>query len=401
MSALRKSFIRAVAVLVLWAALVEYKFMQHNMSALGLLGATVSIPSATSSSSNKNPVSFNKQQQQDDIDTFHKAAWARLREIDRMHQWMFWRTSAQFRILFKMWDDPKMMSDSTDEMWQDPKVDTVRSWGLADAITKFHKFGNASKDHVLITRLYENYGAASDGVPERSVLAHYSRLSLFESWKPYTVDDIMDYLNNDHVKAVFVTSHQFTDHPKMHSIPIGTQEKGTIEQAFLNTSNVPPPKSQLLMLNIGVKTNLYRQHLAPAIIQNFNGTIQNTYGQYSDKRKFFEEIMSSKFVLCPSGLGWDTYRAWEVLSLGSFPVIETFNRTDGYFRAFDDLPVLFVDNMMTDVTPGLLERAYPELASTKRRYKYEKLTMTYWYEFVNSFRPSHQTPPPPQAKIAA
>jgi len=36
------------------------------------------------------------------------------------------------------------------------------------------------------------------------------------------------------------------------------------------------------------------------------------------------EIMNSKFILCPSGIGWDTYRIWEALNLGTIPVIERY-----------------------------------------------------------------------------
>jgi hypothetical protein len=36
------------------------------------------------------------------------------------------------------------------------------------------------------------------------------------------------------------------------------------------------------------------------------------------------DIAQSKFVLCPSGLGFDTYRLWETIILGSIPIVEVY-----------------------------------------------------------------------------
>ena len=53
----------------------------------------------------------------------------------------------------------------------------------------------------------------------------------------------------------------------------------------------------------------------------FNGTVRNTYDPKS-KRDHYRDIAESEFVLCPSGLGFDTYRLWETLILGSIPIVE-------------------------------------------------------------------------------
>lgn len=34
------------------------------------------------------------------------------------------------------------------------------------------------------------------------------------------------------------------------------------------------------------------------------------------------QAAQSRFVLCPSGLGFDTYRLWETLLLGAIPIVE-------------------------------------------------------------------------------
>ena len=95
--------------------------------------------------------------------------------------------------------------------------------------------------------------------------------------------------------------------------------------------------------------------------------------------------MSSKFILAPSGLGLDCYRNWEAMILGAIPVLETYNRRDGLFRAYDDLPVLWIDHF-DNVTPTLLEREYPRIISRARDYKFEKLTLQYWIDLVDGYR---------------
>jgi hypothetical protein len=73
---------------------------------------------------------------------------------------------------------------------------------------------------------------------------------------------------------------------------------------------------------------------------------------------YFQQIAEAKFVLCPSGMGYDTYRHWEVLLLGSIPVFES---NPGFDRTFEKLPVLIVKNY-ADVTPELLETTYAKFA---------------------------------------
>ncbi len=131
----------------------------------------------------------------------------------------------------------------------------------------------------------------------------------------------------------------------------------------------------------------HRVNITRRIISKFNGEISNMYNDGSD---YLELLRTSKFVLCPSGLGWDTYRAWEALMLGTTPILETYYRRDGFYRVFDDLPVLWVDHY-DNVTPELLEREYPRILSGAREYVFEKLTNQWWIDLINSYRFSNDT----------
>jgi hypothetical protein len=55
------------------------------------------------------------------------------------------------------------------------------------------------------------------------------------------------------------------------------------------------------------------------------------------------------------------------------------------YRAYDNLPVLWVDHY-DNVTPELLEREYPRILVKAKEYTFEKLTNQYWIDLVNSYR---------------
>jgi hypothetical protein len=231
------------------------------------------------------------------------------------------------------------------------------------------------KKHVFIGGEWgDNWGAFSTPITNRTVdwgewLGHWKHSGC-------EMDDVWYYLNHTNLSAVITTQHQWLDHPKIISVPLGQQSDAANAlqtRPMLNRTN-------LLLISSSeseTRTPIYRQ-----VIANFNGTIKNRKGDGSD---YFENLMSSKFVLAPSGLGLDCYRNWEALILGAIPVFETLNRRDGLFRSYQHLPVLWIDHF-DNVTPSLLENEYPRIVSKARGFQFEKLTLQYWIDLVNSHR---------------
>lgn len=113
----------------------------------------------------------------------------------------------------------------------------------------------------------------------------------------------------------------------------------------------------------------------------FNHTVANSYST-TFKRHTDHHFTSatSRFVLCPSGLGMDTYRLWETLITGSVPIVES---NLGFDRTYSNLPVLVVRNY-SDVTPQLLRRAYPCFVKHAHLYNYRHLTESYWLDLVRT-----------------
>uniref|UniRef100_A0A7S2WDL7 RXYLT1 C-terminal domain-containing protein n=1 Tax=Eucampia antarctica TaxID=49252 RepID=A0A7S2WDL7_9STRA len=125
-----------------------------------------------------------------------------------------------------------------------------------------------------------------------------------------------------------------------------------------------------------------------AVLKSFHDKgymLNNTYGMSKDQ--YYDEMRKSKFIMCPSGLGWDTYRMWEAFYLGIIPVVEKYNRRDGWHKTMDGLPIVWVNTFEEGLNPAFLESEYKRIVAAKEQYKFEKLTVQYWKAFVESFLP--------------
>ena len=241
-------------------------------------------------------------------------------------------------------------------------------WGVVCcALSGFLETGGG-KRHVLMHPFDSNWGEFSDYVPGRTC-----------NWGGHADCDgkIWEYLNHTNLSAVFTAQHQWFDHPKVHSVPLGPA--GSHVAGALHAH---PNMNRTVLLFLSNSDYEHRVNITRRVISNFNGTISNRYHDGSD---YLELLRTSKFVLCPSGLGWDTYRAWEALVLGAIPILETYYRRDGFYRAFADLPVLWVDHF-DNVTPEMLEREYPRILLGAKEYVFEKLTNQWWIDLINSYR---------------
>ncbi|CAB9530837.1 expressed unknown protein [Seminavis robusta] len=102
-----------------------------------------------------------------------------------------------------------------------------------------------------------------------------------------------------------------------------------------------------------------------------------------DGMQYLHNISQAKFMLSPVGWGMDCYRNYEMLYMGTIPVIETRNRThDRWFRIFDALPVAFIDHY-DNLTNEWLEAEYRRILQGS--YRWEKLTKQYWVKFTKAF----------------
>lgn len=227
------------------------------------------------------------------------------------------------------------------------------------------KHAQSPTSHILITHLNENWGGFSTNVPYRTVQWGDWQSDMINAG--CTPQMVRQYLDDPKVKAVVTPQHTAFWHPTILSIPLGIRQSDEIIDHIVNADGT---KTQELLLNNSGWG--HRPQINECIIANFGGHISNTYGM--SQTEYFEAITCSRFVLCPSGMGWDSYRIWETLMLGAIPVVEF---SAGWHTVLDDLPVLFVTNF-NEVTPDLLDKAYPEIMSHCGRFDYGKLTKQWW-----------------------
>lgn len=259
--------------------------------------------------------------------------------------------------------------------------DIVFSEGvLCGAIKAFRDTGGIKK-HLMLAGVNENWGAFSSEIPGRTAewgewISHWTR-------EGCDMDDLDFYINHENVSAIFTTTHQnaIKPHSKVLAMPIGISNADAIARQL----HIFPMVNRTKLLMVNMAKSETRTAIFDRIKPNFNGTVENTFGK--DANAFFAELRESKFILCPSGMGWDTYRSWEAIALGAIPILETYYREDGFFKVYDDLPVLWVDHY-DEVTPALLEDAYPKIMSKYHDYKFEKLTKQWWIDTINAHRPS-------------
>lgn len=96
-----------------------------------------------------------------------------------------------------------------------------------------------------------------------------------------------------------------------------------------------------------------------------------------DRLVSYKHQMEYAFVVSPFGGGPDCHRTWEALLLGCIAIV----KLSGMDPLFDDLPVLLVDRW-SDVTQELLDSTIETFKG--RSFAYEKLTLAYWKEKINS-----------------
>ena len=90
-------------------------------------------------------------------------------------------------------------------------------------------------------------------------------------------------------------------------------------------------------------------------------------------------VATSKFILSPSGAGFDCYRHWESMYMGAIPVVERSTMD----RSFARLPVLLVDSY-SELTPAFLEAKWAEMTCRTDSYDFSRLTVRYWENLLRT-----------------
>lgn len=193
----------------------------------------------------------------------------------------------------------------------------------------------------------------------------------------------MDLLNYIPKNCLIYCNSVIKKHKNLNMIPLGRDFKGKdIAKNFVVSENKKhlcyyncslPPKSihwygrirEYIYNNVKNKNYIICENMCLNFQRNINGL------QFE---KYYNNIVSSKFMLCPRGCGLDTYRMWDCLYLGCIPIVVKY---DGY-DDFNDMPILFVDKWedYLNLTEDYLTNKWEEMV--EKSYNYDKLKFSWW-----------------------
>jgi hypothetical protein len=98
----------------------------------------------------------------------------------------------------------------------------------------------------------------------------------------------------------------------------------------------------------------------------------------SSRRLYYQKLGTARIGVAMPGLGYDCFRTWELLTMGSMVVLE---RGVGLDRTLWRLPALLVEDFY-EITPELLRSAYVEAMYRAKEFEFERLTQKFWYAVV-------------------
>lgn len=191
---------------------------------------------------------------------------------------------------------------------------------------------------------------------------------------------------------IFVQNNEY-DHPKVHIMPIGIRDCGTIvlmhhrfhhsclfeKGVSLRTTlgmNVRPIKC---LLCFSLWTHPSRQECyqwftgagASSFVYNLNDADDTENAPATNPFEkvpaalVYDKTLESRYALCPRGCGVDTHRFYECIYLGCVPIVlRTHTVFDRLYAAF---PCFLVERW-ADVTEELLDQSYPDCFARMREF---------------------------------
>jgi len=186
-----------------------------------------------------------------------------------------------------------------------------------------------------------------------------------------------------------INQHSNISHPKVLTLPRGLpltwdRTKQIAWQAI--RENIRDTKKQRLLFaaasSWGPRPQILRCISSKFSVEDFEGhsaaPLANKGDSRLDRKSYYKKLAGSRFGLSLPGLGYDCFRLWEMLTMGSIAVIE---RGVGFDRSLWKLPALLVEDFAY-VTPELLRTAYVEAIYHADEFEFERLTMSFWWEVI-------------------
>jgi hypothetical protein len=253
-------------------------------------------------------------------------------------------------------------------------------------------------DHPFITMcaLNENWGVLSTNFPNRTA-----------GWgaccnKPSDAN-LHKFLDHEHTLMFIINQHSNISHPKLLTIPRGlpTQWEHTARVVWDTQREVLRTSKKQKLLFAASSSWGKRPQILRCISNKMN---KKDFWGHSDaseeskaeaiktkasRRLYYQKLGTAMIGVALPGLGYDCFRTWELLTMGSMVVIE---RGVGLDRTLWRLPALLVEDF-DEITPELLRSAYVEALYRVNEFEFERLTQSFWYSVIYNVSDSHSVQP--------
>jgi hypothetical protein len=246
---------------------------------------------------------------------------------------------------------------------------------------------------ITMCSLNENWGPISTNFPNRT--AGWGACCNKKNQRV-----IHEFLNHEKTLMLIINQHSNLSHPKILTLPRGLPltwehtSKVVWDSQRYNLNHVK--KEKLLFAaasSWGKRPQILRCISDKMSIADFEGHSDTPAGELArmktDRRHYYRKLGRAMFGVALPGLGYDCFRTWELLTMGTIVVIE---RGVGLDRTLWRLPALLVDDFY-DVNPEMLRQAYVEAVYHRDDFEYERLTQSFWYEVIYNVSAAKSTAP--------
>lgn len=260
----------------------------------------------------------------------------------------------------------------------DGEVIGAKTFGIDEMISRIkRKKITFPKKFIAIGNMDENWGWASSAFLNRTASWGFSFDPSLGPLQSKHTEELLPFLENPNLVMLIINQHHNISHPKVLTVPRGVFP--------LNTKYIWDTSLKVQ------RTNIRKQRLVtsggsewgprPDILKCAKNRLGNELFISTarlSKHKFMEMVASSYAILALPGLGYDTFRLWEALVLGTMPILE---KGVGFDRLLHKLPALLVEDF-ADLTPKMIRQAYIESIYRADEWEYKRLTQRFWVRLL-------------------
>lgn len=188
--------------------------------------------------------------------------------------------------------------------------------------------------------------------------------------------DIIPCIEKYNIKIV--CWHSSIIHPNVLMIPLGITWQVNVNINYIEQSINAVNKNILCYANYGlpgpdcwhgrIRQNLFKTIKQIKWITIDNIVLDTQYRKTQERyNNYFDNLLKSKFAICPRGCGIDCYRMYDALICKCIPIIL---KSNDFYKNLSNLPILALDKWedLNDYDENKLNKLYDKILKEKQNY---------------------------------